>query len=131
MNSLVVSGRLTANPELKKVKVGEEERTVVEFRIAEIGPDNHDTMFIDIEAWGPLAETVGAHKEKGDAVIVSGNLRYQQFTRKDGTKGSKHSMVARLVEFGAKPHGDQAASEPASEPATGNQPSDEKALAPA
>lgn len=96
----VASGRLTADPVL--TRVGDDNKTRVLFRFAVNGRDDYPTTFVDVQAWGTLAETIGAHKAKGDAVIVRGRLDFSQWESDDGTKMSKHYVTAAQVEFGAK-----------------------------
>jgi len=68
-------------------------------RLAVNGSGNAPTVFIDIVAFGDLADA-GAELKKGSGVEVNGSLRYSEWEAKASGKGkaqkrSKHSVIAR------------------------------------
>jgi single stranded DNA-binding protein len=95
MNKVKLAGRLTRDPEL-----GERSETkVCDMRIAVNGTGKAPTLFIDVVAFGELAEA-GAELKKGAEVEVDGALRYSEWEAKTSAKGkaqkrSKHSVIAR------------------------------------
>jgi single-strand DNA-binding protein len=89
MNIVKLYGRLTRDPEVSE----RSEKTVCDMRLAVNNPGNAPTTFIDVAAFGELAETCG-ELEKGAQVEVSGSLRYSEW-ESDGAKRSKHSVIAR------------------------------------
>jgi single-strand DNA-binding protein len=74
-------GRLTADPELKTVKVGTDEISVCEFSIAVNRGygDNKKTEFIDCVAWRKLGEIVAQYAKKGRQVLVVGEQQTRKF----------------------------------------------------
>ena len=106
MNRVTLTGRLTKDPELAE----RGDTRVCDLRIAENGR-NDNPMYIDVAVFGPSAEACGRHLTKGRLVAISGQLRYSQWQAPDGTKRSKHSVIAQRVEF-LDPKRDPEASEP-------------------
>jgi single-strand DNA-binding protein len=104
INSVQISGRLGADPELRYLPSGS---SVANFRIASSRPfkrgDNSDweeeTTWASITAWGSLGERVNDSFGKGDRVIVIGRLRLEEWDDKNGGgKRSKISIVADNVQ---------------------------------
>ena len=55
---------------------------------------------IDCEAWGKSAELIVDKLKKGDSILVSGNLRRQEWSDKEtGAKRSKHVLSIARFEF--------------------------------
>jgi single-strand DNA-binding protein len=96
MNSVTLIGRLTKDPELK----GSGDRKVCQLRLAENGGRKSDNpLYIDVAAFGRQAEVCAKHLAKGRQVAVGGRLRLSEWEAKDGSKRSRHSIVADRVEF--------------------------------
>ena len=110
LNSVVVSGRLAAVPELRQTPSG---TAVCNFRIAcndsvknaQTGEYEDRPNWFSVDAFSGLAETCAKYLERGQAVTISGRLRWRQWEGDDGKKRSAVSIVADLVEFGAKAKG--------------------------
>lgn len=100
-NVVVVSGRLASDPVLKKV--GEFDNCT--FRLASntnIGKDKERQLFIDVVSWSGLAGLIQKLKKKGDQVIVTGQLRLDQW-EKEGQKQSKYFIDAKDISFVGAP----------------------------
>lgn len=70
---VVELGRLVYDVKVEKVKVGNDEKSVLNNRIAiSLGKDK--TTFVDIVAWGGTAELIGKHFKKGNEIYVEGHL---------------------------------------------------------
>jgi single-strand DNA-binding protein len=99
LNIVTIQGRLTRDIETRKVG----ETTVAGFGLASsrvVGKNKTEkTVFIDVDAWGGLGETCAKFLEKGRGVIVTGKLRLDQWTDKEGGKRSKLSIDADDVIF--------------------------------
>jgi len=95
-NSVTIVGRLTSDPEEQHKQDGER---YARFSVA-VGDRGGKTDFFRVTAFGRLAETLLAHKHKGDEVLISGRLSQRTYTRDDGSKGESISIVARDVRFG-------------------------------
>ena len=119
LNYIVMMGRLTHDPELRKTQDG---TLVCTFRIAcdrdfKTKDGNKETDFIDVVAWRGLAETTAKYFKKGRMAIAEGRLQIRPWTDKDGNKRYATEIVANRVRFGdSKPKdadsGDAGYSEP-------------------
>ena len=100
MNTVDLIGRTTAKPELRTTAGG---TPVCTFRLAVNTPprDGKDqpAVFVDIVTFGAQAEAVANHVGKGRQVGVSGRLAYRQWDAEDGTRRSKHEVIAAQIEF--------------------------------
>jgi len=92
MNTIVITGNLTADPELRFTSGG---NAVCNFCLASSQGKDRDSMFIDVTVWKEPAENV-ANLKKGDRVIVTGILK-QDFWETDGQKRSKFKIIAQEV----------------------------------
>lgn len=80
MNSIILIGRLTADPELKFINTGV---AISKFTLAidrnyKKG-NNKVTDFIPIEVWGKKAEYCATYIEKGCLVAISGSLHIDRY----------------------------------------------------
>ncbi len=105
MNSVVLIGRLTANP----TSHGGEKHESATFRLAIPRPGSDSADFVDIVTFDKLAATCAEWLTKGREVAVVGKLRLNEWTSKDGERRSKVQVVADAVDFLGKP---KAAGEP-------------------
>jgi single-strand DNA-binding protein len=61
---------------------------------------NYINNVIDIEMWGKSAELVADRCKKGDSIMVTGNVRRQEWNDKTtGDKRSKHVLNVQRFEF--------------------------------
>lgn len=108
MNSIVLIGRLTQEPELRYTQSG---TPVCGFRIAvnRIGAKEGQQQadFINIVCWNKSAENAGNHLVKGQRVGVRGRLQIRQYEDNQGNKRWVTEVVAGEVEFLDKPQGSQ------------------------
>ena len=100
MNTVILIGRLTRDPELRYSKNGV---AVANFTLAvdrqfanQAG--EKETDFIPIVVWQKLAETCANHLRKGRLVAVEGRLQIRTY-EKDGQKRYASEVVARSVQF--------------------------------
>jgi single-strand DNA-binding protein len=56
------------------------------------------TDFVDVTAWGPLAERVAQYCQKGKQVLVNGRIQSRSWEQ-DGQKRSKVEVLAQDVTF--------------------------------
>ena len=102
LNSVVIAGRLTRDPELKYISSG---RAVCRVSIANTryykdknGERREDTSFIDATVWDKYAEYVGEKLKKGRPVIVEGRLKSDSWEDKaSGQKRSKIEIAAQRI----------------------------------
>ena len=99
-NLVVISGRLTANPELKTTPSGV---SVANFKIAisrRIKKEGQpDADFVRITAWRGVAEFVSKYFEKGRSILVSGELRSRSWTDTNGQKRYELEVEAEEARF--------------------------------
>ena len=110
LNSIVVMGRLTADPELKKTQNG---ISVVSFTLAversyKTG-EERQTDFIDVTAWRSTAEFIEKYFSKGQMMVVQGSLQTRNYEDKNGNKRKAVEIVAGNVYFGESKRSEQAA----------------------
>lgn len=101
LNTVVLIGRLTRDPELRYTQSGKAVATV---RLAvDRGTTNpqgeRETDFIDIVVWDKQAETVANYLQKGRLVAVQGRLQIRQYENQEGQKREKAEVVANTVRF--------------------------------
>ena len=93
MNNVTLTGRLTRDPELKRLA----DQNVCRMRLA-IDNGQYDADYVDVTTFGKGGEAAAKHLSKGDLIAVSGRLSYNEWQAEDGSKRSKHEVVGR-VEF--------------------------------
>ena len=102
LNHIVVMGRLTRDPELRRTGSGV---AVASFTVA-VDRDyaaegqEKETDFIDCVAWRQTGEFVSKYFTKGRMAVVSGRLQIRSWTDKDGNKRRTAEIVADNVYFG-------------------------------
>lgn len=97
-NLVVLTGRLTAAPELKVTTTG---KNVCSFSIAvDRGfGDNKQADFINIVAWNKSAEFVSKHFKKGDMIGIEGSIQTRKYTDKNGNNRTIFEVIANNVQF--------------------------------
>lgn len=101
INSVVLMGRLTYEPELRRTPSGV---SVCSFQIAvdrNYTPKGEERRadFIDVTAWRQTAEFVCRYFHKGSMIALEGSIQTENFTDKDGNKRKSVTVVANNVSF--------------------------------
>lgn len=102
LNQIILMGRLTADPELRKTGSG---LSVVSFTLAvERSRKNTDTGeretdFIRCTAWRGTAEFISKYFCKGKLCAVTGRLQINSYTDKDGIKRHSPQVHVEDVSF--------------------------------
>ena len=97
MNTVILIGRLCADPELKYTPNG---NAVSTFTLAVDKPfGDKEADFIPIVVWQKLAESCANHLNKGRLVAVNGRLQIRNYNDKDGNKRKAAEVVANSVKF--------------------------------
>lgn len=109
INSVVLIGRLTFDPELRTTTTG---KSMCSFSIAvqkRIKPQDGspDADFFRISCWEKTAEYVSNYLHKGRLVAVEGRLQARKFTDKDGNQREIVEVVANNVQSLERPRDDQ------------------------
>ena len=104
LNHIVLMGRLTRDPELRRTGSG---IPVTTFTLAvdrDFGGNREtgerETDFIDIVTWRSTAEFVSKYFTKGRMAVVSVRLQIRNWNDKDGNKRRSAEVVADNVYFG-------------------------------
>lgn len=103
LNHIVIMGRMTRDPELRKTPNG---TSVASFTLAvdrDLTPKGgeKETDFIDCVAWAGTADFVSGYFFKGSMAVVDGRLQIRDWKDKDGNKRRSAEVVANRVYFGA------------------------------
>lgn len=97
MNSVVLIGRLTRDPELRFTGSG---KAVATFSIAVNRPFNRDeTDFFRIVVWGKPGENCANYLKKGSQVGIQGRIQNNNYETNSGEKRTSTEIVAERVEF--------------------------------
>ena len=97
MNSITITGRLTADPELKTTQSG---ISVCVYNLAVKRPKVKDTTdFLPVVSWRQGADYLCKYGHKGDMVAVSGTLTARSWEDKDGNKRISYEIVTDTVEL--------------------------------
>jgi single-strand DNA-binding protein len=103
-NKVILAGNLTRDPELRYTPKG---TAVARLGIAcnrkwksETGEMKEEVTFVDVDAFGKTAETIGQYLKKGRPILIEGRLRYDTWEDKQsGQKKSKLSVVLENFQF--------------------------------
>jgi len=132
-NKVILAGNLTRDPELRYTPKG---TAIVRLGIAcnrkwksETGEMKEEVTFVDVDAFGKTAETIGQYLKKGRPILIEGRLRYDTWEDKQsGQKKSKLGVVLETFQFldsgGGRGEGAPAASRPAAASAPASEAAD-------
>lgn len=103
-NRVILVGNLTRDPEVRQLQSG---ATVCRLNIAsnrqykdrQTGTVAQEVCFIDVDVWGPQAESCKQYLQKGRAILVEGRLKLDSWKDGEGQNRSKHSIVANSIQF--------------------------------
>ena len=101
LNSVVVGGRLTKDPESRSLQDG---TPYVRFCVAcerdYQKPGERQTDFIDCVAWRQTAEFVSKYFQTGSMIAVTGRLQLRKWQAQDGTNRTSWEIVVSQAYFG-------------------------------
>ena len=102
LNKIILMGRLTRDPELRRTQSG---TAVTSFSLAvdrdfKSQAGEKETDFIDVVAWRNTAEFVSRYFTKGRMAVVEGRLQIRDWTDRDGGKRRSAEVIAENVYFG-------------------------------
>lgn len=116
INTVVVTGNLTRDPELRHTPSGSAVcslRVAVNAREKVNGEWTDRANYFDVRVWGNMAESCAQYLSKGRKVGVMGRLRWEEWEdQATGSKRQKVVIVAENVEF-LTPKGEGSAGESA------------------
>lgn len=104
MNSVEISGNLARDPIVRSTKTG---RAVATFTVAssrlyvsQNGEQKEQTAWINVVAWGAIAERVANFCKKGTFVYVHGSLNTRSY---DDDSGQRHWIMEVVADIVADP----------------------------
>ena len=99
INKVILMGRLTKDPELRRTGAG---TPVTSFSIAINAGygENQHTDFVNCTAWNKTAEFVSNYFTKGKMIIVIGRISTRSWETQDGKKAYATEVTASEVSFG-------------------------------
>lgn len=103
-NKVILVGNLTRDPEVRYTPKG---MAIAKLGLAvnrtwrtETGEQKEEVTFVDIDAFGKQAETIAQYMRKGNAMLVEGRLRLDQWDDKQtGQKRSRLGVVLEGFQF--------------------------------
>lgn len=108
LNKVLIAGRLTRKPELRKTPNG---IFVTDLLIALNreyvtlgGEKQQEVCFVDVVVWGKQAEACAQLLDTSSPVLVEGRLQLDVWFAKDGDKRCKLRVAAERVQFLEKKH---------------------------
>lgn len=117
-NLVVLTGRLTADPELKTTPNG---ISVTSFSIAVSRPyrsgEESQADFINIVAWRQRAEFITKYFKKGSLIGIEGSIQTRKYTDKNGNNRTAFEVVVNNVQF-VESKRDSSAANGSAEPAS-------------
>lgn len=98
MNTVILMGRMTADPELRRTQTGKD---VMSFSVAvDRGyGDKKQTDFINCVAWESTARFIGQWFPKGRLIALEGSLQTRSYEDKHGNKRTATEVLVRQVHF--------------------------------
>lgn len=119
-NKVILIGNLTRDPEMRYTPSGTAVTTLplaVNRRFRQGEEMREDVCYIDVVVFGRQAESCSQYLTKGSGAIVDGRLSQRRWEAEDGTKRSKHEVVAQDVRFMPRREGAAMASGETARPA--------------
>jgi single-strand DNA-binding protein len=123
INRVVLTGNLTADPELRSLPSG---TSVCKLRVAcntrrkngSTGEWEDKPNYFDVTVWGAQGENAARYLSKGRPVAVDGRLEWREWEAQDGAKRQAIDIIADSVQFlGSR---DEASGGPIGDRAAGN-----------
>lgn len=102
MNNVILSGRLTRDPEVRHSQNGNEDRIVARYTLAVdrvYSKENQQADFINCVEFGKLAEFAEKYFYKGIKLIVRGRIQTGSYTNRDGMKVYTTDIIVESHEF--------------------------------
>lgn len=103
-NRIIIVGNLTRDPDYKQLSTGAAVCRLGlasnrQYKNRQSGSVTQEVCYVDVDVWGPQAETCRQYLSKGRPVLVEGRLKLDSWQDAEGQNRSKHSIVAERVVF--------------------------------
>lgn len=105
MNQAIFMGRLCRDPQTRSYTVKEDgkkvEKEMARFTLA-VQRNKDEADFIDVKAFGKLAELASDYLTKGKQVLVTCHVQTGSYKDEDGENVYTTDFIARSIEFTGK-----------------------------
>ena len=103
-NRIIIVGNLTRDPEHKQLPSGQGVCRLGiasnrQFKNRQTGTQIQEVCYVDVDVWGPQADSCNKFLQKGRPVLIEGRLKFDTWQDQQGQTRSKHSIVADRVVF--------------------------------
>lgn len=109
LNKVLIAGRLTRKPELRKTPSGVAVTDLLMALNRDFvnlsGERQQEVCFVDVVVWGKQAEVCAEVLDCSSLVLVEGRLQLDVWHSKEGEKRCKLRVAAERVQFVDKKHG--------------------------
>lgn len=101
MNQIILSGRITKDPELKKTN--NTNASYCQFSIAvrndyKNNDGSYDSIFVDCSVFNGTADYLSRYVKKGDMLLIKGKLSVQVYQDKENKTRTYTSVIVESVE---------------------------------
>ena len=100
MNKVILTGRLTRDPEIRYTTSG---KAMASFSLAverrHSSEQSPTADFIPCIAWTKLADWAGNYLSKGSKILLEGRLQVRSYDAQDGSKRYVTEVIASEIEF--------------------------------
>ncbi len=103
-NRVVMIGNLTRDPDYKQLSSGQPVCRLGlasnrQYKNRQSGAMIQQVCFIDVDVFGPQADSCNQYLQKGRQVLIEGRLKLDTWETPEGQTRSKHSIIADRVVF--------------------------------
>jgi len=103
-NRIIIIGNLTRDPDYKQLPSGQPVTRLGiasnrQYKNRQTGSMVQEVCFIDVDVFGPQAESCRQYLQKGRPALIEGRLKFDTWQTPDGQTRTKHSIVADRVVF--------------------------------
>lgn len=110
-NRIIIVGNLTRDPDFKQLASGQNVCRLGiasnrQFKNRQSGDMVQEVCYVDVDVWGPQADSCNQYLAKGRQVLIEGRLKLDTWQDAEGHNRSKHSIVADRVVFLTSGSGD-------------------------
>lgn len=104
LNKVIIMGNLTRDPEYRQLGSGQSICKLGlasnrQYKNRQTGDMVQEVCFVDVDVWGPQADSCNEYLQKGRPVLVEGRLKFDSWKDQEGQTRSKHTVVADRVVF--------------------------------
>lgn len=104
MNSIIISGRIVRDPEIRYAGSGETTTAIARFSVASNRKYKRegepDADFFNCVAFGKNATFIEKYIQQGNLVIIRGWMKQDNYTNKDGQKVYQWNLNVDEIDFG-------------------------------